>query len=199
VPRPSKALIAGGLPAGRRTGAAAAAILLAVAVVGAACGGDESAAEPPALAKQVGRALAERANEVAKRLEDGRRCAAADDVRELREVAERQAANDRIPAELREPLLTGVDALLGRIDCVERVTETVTVPAEPEILTTTTTAPQEEGGDEGSGGSEAPAPSDGDGGGGPPGPPEQGTSGEGAGGGGGAGGSQGGGGGEGGD
>jgi hypothetical protein len=139
----------------RRGRATFLAIGIAAAALAGGCGGDDAPSEPPpALAQRVGKTLSDRASEIAKRLEDGRRCAAADDVRELREVVERQAANDRIPEELREPLLTGVDALLGRIDCVERVTETVTVPAEPEIVTTTATeAPEED--EEGSGGSEA--------------------------------------------
>jgi hypothetical protein len=135
--------------------AAATAILFAAALAGPACGDDEPAPEAaPELAQRVGKALTERANEIAKRLEGGRRCAAADEARELREIAERQAANGRIPEELRQPLLSGVDAMIGRIDCVERVTETVTVPAEPTITTTTTTAEPEEGQDEGSGGAE---------------------------------------------
>jgi hypothetical protein len=150
---------------------AAAVAALALAVVGAACGEDEPPPPPPELATQVGKTLAERANEVAEQLEDGRRCAAADEARELRDVAERQVSNDRVPDELSEPLLTGVDALVGRIDCVEKVTETVTIPAEPTTITTTT-APDPDT-TEGDGGTESPSDS-----GGPPedetgaGPPE---------------------------
>jgi hypothetical protein len=163
------------LSARRAKGAASVAILIAAALLVGACGEDEPAPEPPALAKQVGQTLSERADEIVRQLERGRRCAAADEVRDLREVAERQTVNDRIPAELREPLLTGVDALLGRIDCPEKVTETVTIPSEPEIVTTTETEPPEETTNEDSGGSEPPPQDEGGSGGEEPPPPDPGS------------------------
>jgi hypothetical protein len=151
---------------------AAAVAALAIALAGAACGEDEQPPPPPELATEIGKTLAERANEVAEQLEDGRRCAAADEARELRDVAERQVSNDRVPDELSEPLLTGVDALVGRIDCVKKVTETVTIPAEPTTITTTTAPDQDT--TEGDGGTESPSEGQGSGsdGGGEP-PPEE--------------------------
>jgi hypothetical protein len=114
-------------------------------------GGEEVTATEPAIPRRVADELADRADEVARLLDQGDACGAARLVRELRRATNRAVADRTIPEALRAPLETALADLKG-IKCTEgeggtsgetATTSTTTSGETPttETTTGTTTTP----------------------------------------------------------
>jgi hypothetical protein len=104
-------------------------------------GGEEVTATEPTIPRRVADELADRADEVARLLDEGDACGAARLVRELRRATNRAVADGTIPKAFRTPLEAAVADLEG-IKCVEgeggTTGETATTPTTTSAETTTT-------------------------------------------------------------
>lgn len=108
------------------------------------CGGfgdEEATATGPTIPRRVADELADRADEVARLLDQGDACGAARLVRELRRATNRAVADRTIPEALRAPLEAAVADLEG-IKCIEgeggTTGETATTPTTTSTETSTT-------------------------------------------------------------
>ena len=104
-------------------------------------GGEEVTATRPTIPRRVADELADRADEVARLLDQGDACGAARLVRELRRATNRAVADGTIPEALRAPLEAAVADLEG-IKCIEgeggATGETVMTPTTTSMETPTT-------------------------------------------------------------
>lgn len=135
----------------------AAATLLAAVLALAGCGdSDEQVAPTEAtIPRGVASDLAERAEEIARLLDEGDTCGAASEAHDLKVAARRAIENGRIPEEFREPVEaavadlhkiectngtgTGADTTMTSATTTDTTTDTTTAP---ETTATTTTAPE---------------------------------------------------------
>jgi hypothetical protein len=119
------------------------AVVLALALAGCGGSGNEVASTQPTIPRPVAEDLAARAAEVARLLDRGDSCAAAQKTRELQRATSRAITSGTIPPELRGALLAAVRDLADRIDCSdgEETTtgETASTPTTTSTQTTTTT------------------------------------------------------------
>jgi hypothetical protein len=123
--------------------AAACAIVLVGGLALVSCGGsgsEEVTARDPTIPRRVADELADRAEEVARLLDQGDPCGAARVVRELRWATNRAIADENIPEEFRAPLEAVVGDLEG-IECSEgegaTTGETASTPTTTAAETTT--------------------------------------------------------------
>jgi len=98
----------------------AVALAAALALVAAGCGGgtkQQAAPKPPRLPRALAQSWAQQANAVATAIAAGDGCTAQARAVSLRQQVIAAVNAHRIPAQLLEPLTSGVNDLAGRISC----------------------------------------------------------------------------------
>jgi hypothetical protein len=121
-----------------RSGTCFALGVLALAVVGCGDSGNEVSSTQPTIPRQVAEELAASADEIARLLDQGDKCAAADKTLELKRATSRAIRNGSVPPELRGTLQATVRDLAKGIDCNEDEQGTT---SETVSTSTTTTGP----------------------------------------------------------